>query len=79
MVGQAEILKSAWEWESMNPGATTNPSASNVSLASAGARSPTAAILPFSTATSALNPLAPEPSITRPFFISKSYIISPGV
>src|SRR6516162_2589222 len=63
----------------MKPGATTRPSASMMRLAVAPAYLPTPTILPSWTATSAANAGSPEPSTTRPFFMSRSYamILSP--
>ena len=51
-IGSSSIVTSEWECMSMKPGETTQPAASIRSAASAADRSPTAAILPPSIATS---------------------------
>src|SRR4051812_33727852 len=58
---------------SMKPGATTWPEASSVSLPLR--LEPTAVMRPFSTATSALTPGAPVPSITVPPRTTRSAVI----
>ena len=61
---------------SMKPGETTQPAASIRSAASAADRSPTAAILPPSIATSPRKDGPPVPSTTVPFKISVSKAMS---
>ncbi len=69
-VGFAMNASSEWLCMSMKPGETTSPFASITASASeAGSRVFISAILPASTATSALYQGAPVPSTTKPFFI----------
>ena len=63
---------SSWVCESMKPGATIRPAASMVRAALAPARSPTAAMRPSRTATSASKRGALVPSMTVPPRISRS-------
>ncbi len=72
--GSQKICASMCVWPSMMPGATMWPSASNVSLALSRMR-PIEAMRPFLTPTSARKRGRPEPSITTPFLISRSYAI----
>src|SRR5690606_2060168 len=72
--GSANRARSPWTWASMNPGATTRPAASMRAAAAARERSPTAAIRPPATPTSARNQGSPVPSTTRPPAITTSNI-----
>src|SRR6267142_4831564 len=58
----------------MKPGATTRPSALMRRVADS-LNLPTPTIFPWCTATSAWNEGPPEPSTTRPFLISRSYVM----
>src|ERR1700722_12874678 len=60
----------------MKPGATTRPAASMVRFAAAPLYLPTPTILPWFTATSAWKDGSPEPSTTRAFLISRSYVMA---
>ena len=64
--GSTSSVKSEWLWMSMNPGATTRPSASRISTSSESARSPMSTMRPSYTATSALNGGRAVPSTTVP-------------
>ena len=72
MSGCASSAWSSWVCESMKPGATIRPAASIVRAALAPARSPTAAMRPSLTATSASKRGALVPSMTVPPRISRS-------
>src|SRR6266566_2585777 len=61
-----------WVWPSTKPGATTWPSASSVSRPRSRIR-PIDTMRPCRTPTSARKPGNPEPSITVPFLITRSY------
>src|SRR6185295_2086120 len=69
------IWASMWVWPSTKPGATTWPSASRTSRACSRMR-PIETILPWRTPTSARKRGSPEPSITVPFLITRSYAMS---
>src|SRR6267142_630573 len=73
--GSQKIWASMCVWPSMNPGATTCPSASTTFLALSRMR-PMDAMRPSCTATSARKRGRPEPSITVPFLITRSYDMS---
>src|SRR5262249_7362610 len=63
----------------MKPGVTTRPSAS-MERTAAPRSLPISVILPLRTPTSARNAAMPEPSITRPFLIKRSYVMfSPAI
>src|SRR2546423_7149628 len=72
--GSQKIWASMCVWPSMKPGATTRPSASSTWRAPSRMR-PMEAIRPSWTATSARKRGRPEPSITVPFLITRSYDI----
>ena len=65
-VGFVRIVKSLWLCGSTKPGQTTRPPASITRSARAPSTSPTAVILPSSTATSPRNGGAPVPSTISP-------------
>src|SRR5499426_306120 len=70
--GSQKICASMWVWPSMKPGATTCPSASMTSRARSRIR-PIVVMRPCRTPTSARYPGSPEPSMTVPFLITRSY------
>ncbi len=70
--GSQETWASMWVWPSMKPGDTTCPSASTSCFAEARMR-PIVAMRPRMMPTSARNPGIPEPSITVPSRMIRSY------
>src|SRR5215813_10981646 len=70
--GSQKTCASMWVWPSMKPGVTTWPSASITSRARSRIR-PIVAMRPCRTPTSARYPGSPDPSITVPFLITRSY------
>src|SRR5499426_2660919 len=70
--GSQKTCASMWVWPSMKPGVTTWPSASITSRARSRIR-PIVAMRPCRTPTSARYPGSPEPSMTVPFLITRSY------
>src|SRR5262249_29890595 len=73
--GSQKICASMCVWPSMKPGATTWPSASMTSRARSRMR-PIAAMRPCRTPTSARYRGSPDPSMTAPFLITRSYGIA---
>ena len=73
-VGTVSRVKSLWLCGSKKPGQIIRPAASIVRSARAPSRSPTAAILPSSTATSPRNGGEPVPSTMSPSRTSRSSI-----
>src|SRR5215813_5692875 len=70
--GSQKICASMWVWPSMKPGVTTWPSASITSRARSRMR-PIVVMRPCRTPTSARYRGRPDPSITVPFLITRSY------
>src|SRR5215470_10920473 len=70
--GSQKICASMWVWPSMKPGVTTWPSASITSRARSRIR-PIVVMRPCRTPTSARYRGRPDPSITVPFLITRSY------
>jgi hypothetical protein len=66
------LLRPAWVWISIRPGATILPRASIVSVGSPAMLASTAAILPPAIATSRTASSPTEGSMTRPFLMIRS-------